>query len=72
MERTLQNIIQKNVMLEHVAQIHDSTLISFHHNVKTTSKEARHGHFDMIFDKIVEEIKKLVNQPQLDDQIPHS
>ena len=42
----------------HVAQVNDSTLITFHHNVKNTSEEARRGHFDMVFDRIVEEIKK--------------
>lgn len=42
----------------HVAEVNDSTLITFHQNVKNVSKEARHGHFDMIFDRIVDEIKK--------------
>ena len=42
----------------HVAQVNDSTLITFHQNVKNVSKEARHGHFDMIFDRIVDEMKK--------------
>jgi hypothetical protein len=42
----------------HVAQVDDSTLITFHQNVKNVSKEARHGHFDMIFDRIVDEMKQ--------------